>query len=155
METLEELKNTYKKLQEESNNLYSKIRALENSKFTVGECYLDTRQDNLIKIVSVQGNYVYYMCLNNLSICRESSYLFYIQGWKKITSKQFKNAYLAVMKDFQDPDFEERPESNVLRYFRDNGELKKAFEIQKDSLTNMANSPWAKLVIGHFKSTRR
>ena len=29
METLEELKNKYKKLQEESNNLYSKIKALE------------------------------------------------------------------------------------------------------------------------------
>lgn len=36
--------------------------------------------------------------------------------------------------------------TDVLRYFRDNGELKKAYEIQKDSLTNMANSPWAKLV---------
>ena len=63
METLEELKNKYKKLQEEKNNLYNKITALENqdklSKFTVGECYLDTRQDNLIKIVSIQGNYVY------------------------------------------------------------------------------------------------
>lgn len=45
--------------------------------------------------------------------------------------------------------------TDVLRYFRDNGELKKAYEIQKGSLTNMANSPWAKLVIGHFKSTRR
>lgn len=47
METLEELKNKYKKLQEEKNNLYNKITALENqdklSKFTVGECYLDTR----------------------------------------------------------------------------------------------------------------
>ncbi|MFR6305663.1 MAG: hypothetical protein ACLUNR_02395 [Bacilli bacterium] len=31
--------------------------------------------------------------------------------------------------------------TDVLRYFRDNGELKKAYEIQKDSLTNMANSP--------------
>ena len=34
-------------LQEEKNNLYNKITALENqdklSKFTVGECYLDTR----------------------------------------------------------------------------------------------------------------
>ena len=38
--------------------------------------------------------------------------------------------------------------TDVLRYFRDNGELKKAYEIQKDSLTNMTNSPWAKLVIG-------
>lgn len=47
METLEELKNTYKKLQEESDNLYSKIKTLERrnaiSKFTVGDCYLDTK----------------------------------------------------------------------------------------------------------------
>lgn len=42
--------------------------------------------------------------------------------------------------------------TEVLRYFRDNGELKKAYEIQKDSLTNMANSPWAKLVIGMLTS---
>ena len=116
METLEELKNTYKKLKEESNNIYNKIRALENqdktSQFTVGECYLDTRQDNLIKIVSIQGNYVYYICLDNLSICRENSCIYYIQGWKKITSEQFKNAYLAIMKDIRDPDFEEGPESN-------------------------------------------
>lgn len=42
--------------------------------------------------------------------------------------------------------------TDVLRYFRDNGELKKAYEIQKDSLTNMANSPWAKLVIGMLTS---
>ena len=74
METLEELKNTYKKLKEESNNLYNKIKALENQdtihKFTVGQCYLDTRQDSLIRIVSIQGNYVYYIWLDNLSICR-------------------------------------------------------------------------------------
>ena len=38
--------------------------------------------------------------------------------------------------------------TDVLKYFRDSGELKKAYEIQKDSLTNMTNSPWAKLVIG-------
>ena len=42
--------------------------------------------------------------------------------------------------------------TDVLRYFRDNGELKKAYEIQKDSLTNMANSPWAKLVIDMLTS---
>lgn len=40
----------------------------------------------------------------------------------------------------------------VLRYFRDNGELKKAYESQKDSLTDMANSPWVKLVMGMFTS---
>lgn len=40
----------------------------------------------------------------------------------------------------------------VLRYFRDNGELKKAYKLQKDSLTDLANSPWAKLVIDMFIS---
>ena len=32
----------------------------------------------------------------------------------------------------------------VLRYFRDNGELKKAYESQKDSLADLANSSWTK-----------
>lgn len=40
----------------------------------------------------------------------------------------------------------------VLKYFRDNGELKKAYELQKTSLANMANSPWAKLVISMLTS---
>ena len=121
METLEELKNKYKKLQEESDNLYNKIRALENqdkiSKITVGECYLDTRQDNLTKIVSIQGNYIYYICLDNLSICRENSCIFYIQGWKKITSEQFKNAYLAIMKDMRDPDLGDKIGSNCYKLY--------------------------------------
>lgn len=34
--------------------------------------------------------------------------------------------------------------TEVLRYFRDNGELKKAYEIQKDSLADVANSAWGK-----------
>lgn len=42
--------------------------------------------------------------------------------------------------------------TEVLKYFRNNGELKKAYELQKDSLTNMANSPWAKLVISMLTS---
>jgi hypothetical protein len=42
--------------------------------------------------------------------------------------------------------------TEVLRFFRDNGELKKAYELQKDSLADMANSPWAKLVIGMLTS---
>ncbi len=42
--------------------------------------------------------------------------------------------------------------TEVLRYFRDNGELKKAYESQKDSLADMANSPWAKLVMGMLTS---
>lgn len=42
--------------------------------------------------------------------------------------------------------------TEVLRYFRDNGELRKAYESQKDSLADMANSPWVKLVIGMLTS---
>lgn len=40
----------------------------------------------------------------------------------------------------------------VLRYFRDNGELKKAYGLQKDSLADMANSPCVKLVMGMLTS---
>ena len=116
METLEELKNKYKKLQEESNNLYNKIRALENqdktSQFTVGDCYLDTKLNDLIKIVSIKDNYIYYICLGEACITRNNSYIYDIENWEKITSHQFKDAYLATMKDIRDPDFEEGPESN-------------------------------------------
>lgn len=42
--------------------------------------------------------------------------------------------------------------TEVLRYFRDNGELKKAYEIQKDSLANMAKSPWMKFTMGFLTS---
>ena len=116
METLEELKNKYKKLQEESNNLHSKIKELENqdkiSKFTVGECYLDTKWDDLIKIVSIKDDYIYYICLSEACITRDNSYIYNIKDLKKITPHQFKDAYLATMKDIQDPDFEEGPKSN-------------------------------------------
>ena len=116
METLKELKNTYKKLQEESNNLYNKIKALEKrnaiSKFTVGDCYLDTKWNDLIKIVSIKDNYIYYICLSEACITRDDSYIYNIENWEKITPHQFKDAYLATMKDIQDPDFEEGPESN-------------------------------------------
>ena len=82
METLEELKNTYKKLQEESNNLYSKIKALEKrnaiSKFTVGDCYLNTKWNDLIKIVSIKDNYIYYICLDKDCITRDYSYIYII-----------------------------------------------------------------------------
>ena len=116
METLEELKNTYKKLQDESDNIYNKIKTLERrntiSKFTVGDCYLDTIWNKLIKIVSIKDNYIYYICLSEACITRDNSYIYDIEDWKKITSHQFKDVYLATMKDIRDPDFEEGPESN-------------------------------------------
>ena len=116
METLQELKNIYNKLQEESNKLHSKIKTLERkntiSKFTVGDCYLDTKWNNLIKIVSIKDNYIYYICLSETCITRNISYIYNIENWKKITPHQFKDAYLAAIKDIRDPDFEERPKSN-------------------------------------------
>ena len=113
MNTLQKLRNKYKKLKEESDNIYSKIREIEKkSEFTVGNCYLDTINDNLIKIVSIKDNYVYCICLDKAYITRDESYIFDIEGWERITSEQFKNAYLATMKDIQDPDFEEETESN-------------------------------------------
>lgn len=116
METLEELKNKYKKLKEESNNLYNKIKTLERrntiSKFIVGDCYLDTIWNKLMKIVSIKDNYIYYICLDEACITRDNFYIYDIEDWKKITPHQFKDAYLATMKDIQDPDFEEGSESN-------------------------------------------
>ncbi len=116
METLQKLRNKYKKLKEESDNIYSKIKEIEKRdaipKFTVGNCYLDTIWNNLIKIVSIKDNYVYYICLDKTYISRDASYIFDIEGWKRITSEQFEKVYLATMKDIQDPDFEEGLESN-------------------------------------------
>ena len=95
METLEELKNKYKKLQEESNNLHSKIKALERreaiSKFTVGDCYLDTIWNRLIKIVSIKDNYIYYIRLDEASITRDNFYIYDIENWKKILLQLKKN----------------------------------------------------------------
>lgn len=42
--------------------------------------------------------------------------------------------------------------TELLRYFRDNGELKKAYEIQKDSLADVANSEWGKALNGFITS---
>lgn len=42
--------------------------------------------------------------------------------------------------------------TEVLRYFRDNGELKKAYESQKDSLADLANSSWAKALKEYVSS---
>ena len=42
--------------------------------------------------------------------------------------------------------------TEVLRYFRDNGELKKAYESKKDSLADMANSSWAKALKDYVSS---
>ena len=45
--------------------------------------------------------------------------------------------------------------TEVLRYFRDNGELQKAYESKKDSLADMANSPWVKALKDYASSIKQ
>lgn len=45
--------------------------------------------------------------------------------------------------------------TEVLRFFRDNGELKKAYESQKESLADMANSSWAKALKEYVSSKNK
>lgn len=121
METLQELREKYNKLDRERNIIYNKILELEDQemlkKFTVGECYLDTWSDAFNKIVAINGKEFYCMNVDEDSIRREFITLESIRGWKKITSEQFKDAYLAAIKDIQDPDFEDREESNWDRVY--------------------------------------
>lgn len=121
METLKELRAKYKQLKSESNIIHNQIKVLEKqealSKFTVGDCYFDTIWNNLIKIVSIHDNYIYYICLDDSNISRDNIYIYDIEDWVKITSEQFKNAYLAVIKDIQDPDLGDEIGSNWNRVY--------------------------------------
>ena len=92
-------------------------RRNEISKFTVGDCYLDTRWNDVVKIVSIESDYIYYICVSEACIKRDASYIFGIVDWEKITSYQFKDAYLATMKDIRDPDLDDK-ESNWLTVYK-------------------------------------
>lgn len=110
MKTLKELKAKYKQLKEESKNIYNQIRILEKreilSNFVVGDCYFDIEFNTLIKIVARSNSYVYYICVDEDYIGRDSSYIYDITGWVKITSEQFKKGYLLALKNIQDPNWE-------------------------------------------------
>ena len=110
METLKELRAKYKQLKEESKNIYNQIRVLEKreifSNFAVGDCYFDIEFNTLIKIVGKSDSYIYYICVDEDYIGRDSSYIYDITGWVKITSEQFKKGYLLALKNIQDPNWE-------------------------------------------------
>ena len=112
METLEELKEKFDKLNKERGILFKKILELEDQetlkKFTIGECYLDTWSNSFKKIITIDCEGFCSICINEDSICREFTTLESIRDWKKITSQQFKDIYLAVIKDIQDPDLEDK-----------------------------------------------
>ena len=110
METLKELRAKYKQLKVESNNIHNQIKILErkeiSSNFTIGDCYFDIEWGTLIKIVGKSDSYVYYICVNETYISRDSSYIYDITGWEKITSEQFKKGYILSLKNIQDPNWE-------------------------------------------------
>lgn len=116
METLKELRAKYKQLKEESENIYNQIRILEKreilSNFVVGNCYFDIEFNTLIKIVARSNSYVYYICVDEDYIGRDSSYIYDITGWVKITSEQFKKGYLLALKNIQDPNWKIVEEHN-------------------------------------------
>lgn len=116
MKTLKELRAKYKQLKKESDNIYNQIRLLEKkeirSSLTVGNCYFDIEFNTLIKIVAVSNSYVYYICVDEDYIGRDSSYIYDITGWVKITSEQFKKGYLLALKNIQDPNWKIVEEHN-------------------------------------------
>lgn len=114
METLEELRKKYNSLNEERYILYKKISELEQQevarKFKVGECYLNTYSNSFTKIILRDNPALHCVVVTNGSVSRDRYYLDDTKYWEKITSEQFKDIYLAVIKDIQDPDLED--ESN-------------------------------------------
>ena len=116
METLKELKEKFNKLNKERGILFKRILELEDQetlkKFTVGNCYLDICKNHFAKVIAIDNDELCAIIIDECSIKRDWFTAEDIKIWKKITSHQFKDAYLATMKDIQDPDFEEGPESN-------------------------------------------
>lgn len=116
METLEQLKEKFNKLDKERGILFKKILELEDQetlkKFTVGSCYLDIWNNCFAKIIAIDNDEFCSITISECCIKRDWLTIEDIKNWKKITSHQFKDVYLAVMKDIKDPDLEEGPESN-------------------------------------------
>ena len=121
METLEELKEKFDKLDKERSILFKKIRKLENQEtlknVTVGNCYLDIWNDRFVKIIAIDNNEFCSIVIDEDSIKRDWFTIEDVKNWKKITLHQFKDIYLAVMKDIRDPDLDDK-ESNWLTVYK-------------------------------------
>ena len=121
METLEELKEKFDKLDKERSILFKKIRKLEDQEtlknVTVGNCYLDIRNNRFVKIIAIDNNEFCSIVIEEYSITRDWFTVEDVKNWKKITSHQFKDIYLAVMKDIRDPDLDDE-ESNWLTVYK-------------------------------------
>ena len=116
METLEELKEKFDKLDKERGILFKKILELEDQetlkKFTVGNCYRDIYNNHFSKVIAIDNDELCAIIIDKCSIKRDWLTVEDIKIWKKITSEQFKDIYLAVLKDIQDPDLDDNKKSN-------------------------------------------
>ena len=116
METLDELKEKFNKLNKERGILFKRILELEDQetlkKFTVGNCYLDICKNHFAKVIAIDNDELCAIIIDECSIKRDWFTVEDIKIWEKITPHQFKDAYLATMKDITDPDFEDNKESN-------------------------------------------
>ena len=116
MKTLEKLREEYNNLNKKRNAIYRKIEELERQEVpnicTVGDCYLDTYCKSFKKVIALDGNILYCIVVNNGNILRDFYYLHDTRYWKKITSEQFKDIYLAVLKDLQNSDLDDNKKSN-------------------------------------------
>ena len=121
METLEELKEKFDKLDKERSILFKKIRKLEDQEtlksVTVGNCYLDIWNYRFVKIIAIDNDEFCSIVIDEDSIKRDWFTIEDVKNWKKITSHQFKDIYLAVMKDIRDPDLDDK-ESNWLTVYK-------------------------------------
>ena len=121
METLEELKEKFDKLNKERNILFKKIRKLEDQEtlksVTVGNCYLDIWNYRFVKIIAIDNDEFCSIVIDEDSIKRDWFTIEDVKNWKKITLHQFKDIYLAVMKDIRDPDLDYQ-ESNWLTVYK-------------------------------------
>ena len=121
METLEELKEEFNKLDKERSILFKKIRELEDQEtlknVTVGNCYLDIRNNRFVKIIAIDNDEFCSIVIDEDSIKRDWFTVEDVKNWKKITSHQFKDIYLAIMKDIRDPDLDYQ-ESNWFTVYK-------------------------------------
>ena len=121
METLEELKEKFNKLNKERSILFKRILELEDQETlknaTVGNCYLDIWNDRFVKIIAIDNDEFCSIVIDEDSIKRDWFTIEDVKNWKKITLHQFKDIYLAVMKDIRDPDLDDK-ESNWLTVYK-------------------------------------
>ena len=113
---METLKEKFNKLNKERGILFKRILELEDQetlkKFTVGNCYLDICKNHFAKVIAIDNDELCAIIIDECSIKRDWFTVEDIKIWEKITPHQFKDAYLATMKDITDPDFEDNEESN-------------------------------------------